>query len=320
MTTLSFDLLVVPGADPRGTVDTVRFVEEHGFDGAWIGDSPPLGWADVYATLALCSAATSRITLGPGVTNPITRHSSVTANAMVTLHQLAGGRTALGIGVGDSALRAQGMRPARLETLEDYIGEVRRLCKERKTYIPVYIAASGPKTLRLAGRLADGAIISVGTHPSLVKQALAEIAVGAHEVARTPGDIDLLFIAGLAVASTWDEAKREAAPVAARRAKDAQYHPDFFFPADLEHLRAEAENVARHYDYKDHMNPDAPHTRFVTDAIADAYTLAGTPDTCAAKLEAMAKVGVRRVALLPTGRDRRGAMDLFVTSVLPSFL
>ena len=317
--TLRFDMLVVPGDDPRGTVETVRFIEAHGLAGAWIGDSPPLAWGDVYATLALCAAGTSRITLGPGVTNPITRHSSVTANAMVTLQRLSEGRALLGIGVGDSALRAQGMQPAPLATLVQYVDEVRRICAERKVDVPVYVAASGPKALYVAGRIADGAIVSVGTHPSLVKQAFGQIAKGAAEAGRTPDDIDLVFIAGLAIGRTWAEVKRDAAPVAARRAKDAQYHPDFFFPSGLEHLRAEAETVARHYDYRQHMSPDASHTRFVTDAIVDAYTLAGTPDTCAAKLTAMASEGVRRVALFPTGRDRQGAMEAFVTSVLPHF-
>jgi 5,10-methylenetetrahydromethanopterin reductase len=316
---LTFDALVLPGQDPRAAVDTVRLLETHGFEAAWIGDSPPIAWADVYATLALCGAATSRIKLGPGVTNPLTRHSSVTANAMVTLHHLSGGRAALGIGVGDSALRAQGLKPATLGTLVEYIAAVRRIFTERGARIPVYMAASGPQAMLTAGRVADGAIVSIGTHPSLIGLGLEQVARGAREAGRRPVDIDTVFIAGLAIADTLEEAKREVAPIAARRAKDAQYHREFFFPPDLEHLRPDAERVARNYDYRNHLSPDSAHARLVTDQLVDAYTVAGTADACAAKLEAMHKVGVRRVILFPAGNDRRGTMELFVKSVLPRF-
>lgn len=319
MTMLTFDMLVFPAQDPRGAVDIVRSLETHGFETAWLGDSPPIAWADVYATLALCSAATSRIRLGPGVTNPLTRHASVTSNAMVTLQQLSDGRAALGIGVGDSALRALGLQPATLKMLAAYIASVRQLFAERGVRIPVYMAASGPQALLMAGRLADGAIVAVGTHPSLVTRTLDQVARGAREAGRKADDVDVVFLGGLAIASTWEEAKWEAAPLTARRAKDAQYHPEFFFPPDLEHLRPDAERVARAYDYRSHMSPDSPHARLVTDQLVDAYTLAGTPDHCVAKLEAMRAVGVRHVVLVPTGHDRRGAIERFVTSVLPRF-
>jgi 5,10-methylenetetrahydromethanopterin reductase len=316
---LTFDMLVFPSQDPRGAVDLVRDFEPHGFETAWLGDSPPLAWGDVYATLALCSAATSRLRLGPGVTNPLTRHVSVTANAMVTLHHLSGGRAALGIGTGDSALRALGLQPASLTTVAESIALVRQVFAERGVKIPVYMAVSGPRALRMAGRIADGAIVAVGTHPSLVARSLEHIAEGAREASRKPEDVDAVFLGGLAIESTWEAAKWEAAPMTARRAKDAHYHPDFFFPPELEHLRSDAERVSRSYDYHGHMDAAAPHARLVTDELVDAYTLAGTPDRCAAKLRAMQAAGVRHVVLVPTGHDRRGALERFVASVLPRF-
>jgi alkanesulfonate monooxygenase SsuD/methylene tetrahydromethanopterin reductase-like flavin-dependent oxidoreductase (luciferase family) len=49
----------------------------------------------------------------------------------------------------------------------------------------------------------------------------------------------------------------------------------------------------------------------------DAFTLAGTPEQCLVKIQAMEEAGVRRIALLPSGKNRRGTTELFVQAVLP---
>ena len=314
---MKLDALVLPDPDLKVTLDLVRFLETNGFHCAWIGDSPPLGWPDVYVTLALCSAETSRITLAPGVTNPITRHPSVTANAVVTIHRLSGGRAGLGIGVGYSAVRAAGLKPATIQALAEYVADLRRIFQAQDVSIPIYIAASGPKALLAAGRLGDGAMVTVGTHPALVRRALAQIRQGAEQAGRDPGAIDVVFLAGLAISDDWEQAKREASPVAARRAKDAEFHPEFFLPPELAHLRRDAEQVARHYDVQRHIDPDAPHNRLVTDELVDALTLAGTPERCARKIEAMREAGAARVALFPAGSERRRALEVFVQGVRP---
>ena len=314
---MKLDVLVLPEPDLEVTLDLVRFLERSGFHCAWIADSPPLGWPDVYVTLGLCSAATSRIRLGPGVTNPLTRHASVTANALVTIQRLSGGRADLGIGVGYSAVLAVGMKPATLQTLADYVADLRRTFEAQHVSIPIYIAASGPRALLAAGRLGDGAMVTVGTHPALVRRALTSIRQGAEEAGRDPRGIDVVVLAGLAISHDWEQAKREASPVAARRAKDAEFHPEFFLPPELEHLRHDAEQVARHYDVHRHVDPEAPHNRLVTDELVDALTLAGTPERCAEKIAAMRDAGAARVALFPAGAERRRALELFVETVMP---
>jgi 5,10-methylenetetrahydromethanopterin reductase len=55
------------------TAERARQVEAWGFDGLLVADSQNLN-ADVWIELALSGAATDRIALGPGVTNPLTRH------------------------------------------------------------------------------------------------------------------------------------------------------------------------------------------------------------------------------------------------------
>jgi alkanesulfonate monooxygenase SsuD/methylene tetrahydromethanopterin reductase-like flavin-dependent oxidoreductase (luciferase family) len=160
-------------------------------------------------------------------------------------------------------------------------------------------------------------MVTVGTHPALLRRALDRIHQGAKEVGRNPDAIDVVFLAGLAISDSWDEAKREASPVAARRAKDAEFHPEFFLPPELEHLRRDAEVVARAYDVQRHVDPHAPHNRLVTDALVDALTLVGTPERVREQITAMRDAGARRVALYPAGVERRRAVERFVADVMP---
>jgi 5,10-methylenetetrahydromethanopterin reductase len=66
-------------AAPGRVAPLARQAEEWGFDGLLVADSQNLT-ADVWVELALAAAATSRLGLGPGVTNPITRHVAVDAD------------------------------------------------------------------------------------------------------------------------------------------------------------------------------------------------------------------------------------------------
>ena len=88
----------------------VRRAEEHGWDGAFLPDSQ-LRRRDTYVLLAAAAQASSEITIGPLLTNPVTRHPSVTASSIATIDELAPGRTLLGWGIGDTAVRLAGLRP-----------------------------------------------------------------------------------------------------------------------------------------------------------------------------------------------------------------
>jgi alkanesulfonate monooxygenase SsuD/methylene tetrahydromethanopterin reductase-like flavin-dependent oxidoreductase (luciferase family) len=101
----------------RRAVELARRVEAWGFDGLLVADSQNLN-ADVWIELGLIAAATERIWLGPGVTNPATRHPAVTASAAATLQLESGGRAVLGLGRGDSALTQIGRRPVPVAELE----------------------------------------------------------------------------------------------------------------------------------------------------------------------------------------------------------
>lgn len=90
-------------AFPGRVAELARRAEEWGFTGLLVADSQNLT-ADIWVELALAAAATTRLRLGPGVTNPVTRDVAVSACAAATLQVESDGRATLGFAQGDSAL------------------------------------------------------------------------------------------------------------------------------------------------------------------------------------------------------------------------
>ncbi|MGY8958536.1 MAG: LLM class flavin-dependent oxidoreductase, partial [Alphaproteobacteria bacterium] len=107
-------------ASPRGIMRVAPQLEEAGWDGLVVVDSQNLS-GDPYVSLAMAATVTSRIGLGTGVTNSVTRAAAVTAAAIESVHRVSKGRAVLGIGRGDSALAHLGRGPARTAQFETYI-------------------------------------------------------------------------------------------------------------------------------------------------------------------------------------------------------
>lgn len=89
----------VPGQAQRLAVRA----EELGLDGLLLADSQNLV-GDPFVELGLLTQVTSRLGLGTGIVNPVTRHPAVVASAMASLQAESGGRAVLGLGRGDSSL------------------------------------------------------------------------------------------------------------------------------------------------------------------------------------------------------------------------
>src|SRR5581483_10138816 len=127
-------------------------------------------WEDVWDYMTRALLATERIQLGVAVANPLTRHYTVSASAAATLAQLHPGRVVLGLGRGDSAVRTLGLKQVATSKFAEIVPRVRALLDAQEVgtetgpihirwatgeHVPVAIAATGPRNLRLAGALAD---------------------------------------------------------------------------------------------------------------------------------------------------------------------
>jgi 5,10-methylenetetrahydromethanopterin reductase len=200
-----FGFSISPG-EPRGVAAEVADAEAMGYDRVGIWDSPAL-FREPWVTLAAAAQATSRLALGTWVTNPLTRHPVVTASAAATLDELAPGRTYIGLGAGGTGVWHLGLEAATLAQLERYVVALRELLIDGRTSwdgrtvrlewaqraIPIIVSAHGPKSLRLAARIADGVIVGLGVTPEVVAGSLEILDGAAVEAGRSVADLDVWF-------------------------------------------------------------------------------------------------------------------------------
>jgi 5,10-methylenetetrahydromethanopterin reductase len=332
---MKFDIGILASQPLPVIVRQVQLAESLGFDTAWITDTH-LVCRELWVTLTACAAATSRIRLGPGITVPHTRHVSVTASAIATLHELAPGRLVLGIGTGGSAAETMGLavaKMARVATLESMTTALRSLLGghsmrldtgadarlawlDRPAPIPLYLAGSGPRMLDAAGRLGDGAIMYSGVAPWLLEAALGCVRAGAAAAGRAPADLDVAIWAPTSIAADRALARDHVRGRVASALRHA--FPVRWSPED----QAVIDQVRAAYDSYQHATAASQHRLLVTDRFVDLMALAGTPEDVREQVARVAGVGgVGRIILLPQvpGQDfvqREQVLRLFADQVM----
>src|SRR3954451_12508894 len=112
------------------TVQLAELAEAHGLEYVWTFGSHLL-WQEPYVIYRESLDRTSRVIVGPMVTNPSTRDWTVTASVFATLNEMYGNRTVCGIGRGASAVRVTNGAPASLRTLREAIHVIRELGNSR---------------------------------------------------------------------------------------------------------------------------------------------------------------------------------------------
>ena len=104
--------------------ENAAFADAAGFSLPYTSDMPSTH-REMHTTLTAIAGRTSEALIGSGVTNPITRDSTVFASAFASLSEDTGGRVFVGVGCGDSALKNSGSHPAKLNELKAFIIAVR---------------------------------------------------------------------------------------------------------------------------------------------------------------------------------------------------
>lgn len=315
-------------------LDEVQLAERLGFELIGTGDSQSLT-RDVYVALALAARATQSSLLGPMCTNPVTRHVAVTANAIATVDRVSNGRAILGIGSGDSALRNIGERPARVSEMASYIQTLRTLftsgeashagrhvsVQGLRRAVPLWITAEGPRTLRLAGMLADAVVLHCGTTAETLQWTMAQLRAGAEQAGRDVEKIQIWMMLKTSVADTRAEALEPIRMGLAASAHHAYRHSieSKGIPAELV---GAVKELIRQYDTGQHevaggRNSELSDRLGLTDFLADAFGLIGTPAECGEKLAALEQLGVQGVILPALGPDPIGLLERLGRDVLP---
>jgi 5,10-methylenetetrahydromethanopterin reductase len=256
------------------------------------------------ALAATALARTEHLTVGLGIVPAVARNAAITAMEIATLANLAPGRLLAGIGHGvQEWMEQMGARtPSPVTTLAEVISNVRRLLAgERVTFAgrhvrftdvqldqppsvvpPVLAGVRGPKSLALAGRVADGIVLAEGAGPAYIRHALEQAAC---DTVASPNPFRVSVFTVLCTAPERKDAYRWMAPLMAEWIG--------------------ANNPA----FDIHPNGDDIKARFAAhgldgliDMPADYWRELGgigTFDDAVAHVEALAKAGANDVALFP---------------------
>jgi 5,10-methylenetetrahydromethanopterin reductase len=226
------------------------------------------------------------------------------ANSWATLQELSEGRAICGIGVGESAVHNLGLKPERLAVFEEKLAVIRALLAgEPVLYegteiqmpwstapVPLIMASSGPRSLQLAGRVADGVLFQVGSEPRLVQYALDNIAKGAEAAGRSLSDLKLYMRVATAIADDRVQAQREIKGYTSVAAGTV------FGTVPAEYLAEDLhEDLARMkaaYDYAEHGSNASSHSDLLTDRIFDAIAIADTPAGAIKRFQAIVDMGI----------------------------
>jgi 5,10-methylenetetrahydromethanopterin reductase len=289
-------------------VSLAQVAEDEGFDCVWVTDH--YNNRNPFVTLTAVAGATEEVSIGPGVTNPYYAHPAYTANAVATLDEYSGGRARLGIGPGDpntlAALEVE--RDSPLYEVLDAVKLTRSLLGGEKVtedglakdaklnydtrVVPVYVGAQGPNMLRMAADHGDGILINA-SHPDDFVWSLDQI----------DDETDAEIVAYTSFSVSDD---REAAKEVARQpvAFVASASP----PPVLQRHGIDAELAG---EIGEHVERGEFSEAFgkVSEDMLDAFSVHGTPEDCAERVEALYDTGVDTVVVgSPLGPEPEEAM------------
>ena len=297
---------------------TAQGVEDAGWDSLWFADTQNLA-ADVYVSLAMAAAATSKIRLATGVTNPVTRHPAVAASAITSVHVASGGRAVLGIGRGDSSLGFLGQKPAPLAVFEQYLTRVRGylhgepvdvdgvtstnqwIGSSGQQPVPIDVAATGPKVTALAARLADRVTFAMGADIGRLADAMALVRAEREAAGLDPSTISIGAYVNAVSHPDKDVAR---SIVRGSAASFAHFSGMAGAPSLGDDAKAAAfEALGRDYDMAHHAEAGSSHASALSNEFLDGFAVAGSSEYCVSRLAELAELGLDRIVLVPGSRD-----------------
>lgn len=299
-----------------------RRAEEAGADSLWMAEH--LGYRQSLVSCTAFAMKTERATVVPTAISPYLWSPVSVAMAMATIAEAAPGRAALALGSGNPMFLAEaGARLERpLVAMREFIaclrqlwsgeagayeGEMFRLDGMRMAFrppepIPLYVAAMGPKMLRLAGELADGIVLSAGLTVGYAAESLAMAAAGAAAAGRDPAAMRCAAYLYTAV-----DDDRTAAIDLLRPKIAFMMRNDFVAPSvagsGIAIDRAAVKEAISRRDL------DAA-AALIPDEAVEAFGICGTPDDCARRIAEYKAAGIDEAVLLIVGNADGEAASL----------
>ncbi len=342
-----FGIVVEPS--PGYTAKLAVEIEAMGFDILLCPDTQNL-CGDVYGQLNLAASRTTRLRLGTGVTHPVTRDPATTAGALASLQVESEGRMRCGIGRGDSSAAHIGRPTATTNQLRTYVEQVRAYLAGEEVQrgttasrlrwisdeelptplanVPIDIACTGPKTIRMAADVADRISFAVGAAPERIAWALGIMRERLAETGRDPASLRV----GAYVNLICDVDEQRAINLG-RTISGLIAHFTGMKGAPVDHLPPRLKEMAIQmqtgYDMAHHAQEEGGHLAQVDDGFVDWFAICGPPAKCSDRLRELIGLGLDHVYVLggspvahPHG-ERWTAMvkqsRIFAEAVMPAF-
>jgi 5,10-methylenetetrahydromethanopterin reductase len=307
-----FGVGMAPVEPLKKVVATAKLAEELGFEYVVHADQRFAGEKDVFVTLAADALNTSRVKLGPCVSDPFSRIPALLAVAIASLDELSGGRAVLGLGAGGSGfaqlhLERKHVNQAIREAIVmikallagdvvNFDGQLFKLTDAQLKFtarrdIPIYLATRSPMNLELAGELADGALIATYVSKDQLKFAVDRVRAGAEKAGRKLEDVKLISWVYTSISDDGHQAVENVryfvtqaiintAPEAYPTIL-AGFHPDL--PAFLSKCR-DGGREGIEAAYKDRT--------YMTEDVIKRFSVAGTAEDCVAKIKEISSFGI----------------------------
>jgi probable F420-dependent oxidoreductase len=329
---MDFGLVLQTDPPARAVVETMRTAEDLGFRYGWTFDSVVL-WQEPFVIYSQILASTSSLIVGPMVTNPGTRDWSVTASLFATLNDMFGNRTVCGIGRGDSSRRVIGQPPSSLATLADAMHVIRELAEGREASLhgtavrlpwvrdgklEVWMAAYGPKALKLAGEQADGFILQTAD-PDIARWTIGAVRAAASQAGRDPGALTMCVAAPAYVGTDLPHQREQLrwfGGMVGNHVADlvARYGTDGPVPTALTDYIKGREG----YDYAHHGRSDNPDVDFVPDEIVDRFCLLGPASAHVDRLRELAEAGADQFAVYLMHDQEEETLAAYGEEIIPA--
>lgn len=275
----------------------VVMAEAVGIDGIGLADSPSL-YQDPYVAAALAAGLTSRVAIGPMVTNFVTRDPVVTARALASLEAIVGpGRVLAGVGAGYSALNAAKAKPLPVEAFRTAIHQLRATTSQMGAAPRVMVAAAGSKTMSMGGVEGDAVLAGAGINDACVNDLL-------HSASRA----EAWVVARTSIGADRDRCLDELLPVLASGAVQVFNLPPnraALAPDDLTRI----EELRARYDFNYHVTGEGnPNAALIKELgleglLADRFAVVGSAQEVADRFGQLAASGVRGVFVPAVGLD-----------------
>jgi 5,10-methylenetetrahydromethanopterin reductase len=320
------------GANPvsvTATGEIARRLEAAGWDGFAVAEAHGI-LPDPYAVLALAATATTTLRLGTAVAVPI-RHPILAAGAMATIQAVSGGRARFGLGRGDSAVKLLHQAPMSVVEFEAYIRRLQGYLKKEDVEIdgnlssmarmyavdpgvdvprpPLDVAATGPRTMDVAARLADGIAVSVGADLDRLRNSIAQAEATAAAAGRAPGELELGCYVQMAVIDEHDQSGREAIRgIALTHARFSGFEAR---PSRADVSEAEHREYRKAVDTMEQVwrsarggldavgrrpgEVDLYPREAASDELIDRFAIVGSGEACAERLQQLIELGFNRV-------------------------